>query len=224
MIFFLLFLCFSSIYAQECNIVDTVLVSGDVYASSCNVSLCQLPIYFFQPIFGSGSATCTIAVNTTLSTDLFCATLTVNTGITLFTNGYRIFVAGTFTLTGSLSNNGGNANITNAGVGAPGNSLGPGTSGGGPTAPSNQNGANGTSSTDVGIFSGQGVGGSGGVGETSGILGGLGGNIPFTSGAYTITSIYYMTTMRDLEGTLFGGGSGGGSGASGSNEGGPGYI
>jgi hypothetical protein len=45
-------------------------------------------------IFGAGSdGTVTISTNTHLSRDMYYANLTVNSGITLFTNGFKIFVS-----------------------------------------------------------------------------------------------------------------------------------
>lgn len=54
-------------------------------------------------LFGLGSdGTVTISVNTSLSRDMYYANLTVNSGITLFTNGFKIFVSGTLTNNGTI--------------------------------------------------------------------------------------------------------------------------
>lgn len=54
-------------------------------------------------LFGAGSdGTVTISVNTSLSRDMYYANLTVNSGITLFTNGFKIFVSGTLTNNGTI--------------------------------------------------------------------------------------------------------------------------
>src|SRR3990167_4303737 len=62
-----------------------------------------------QDIFGDGSdGDGTISVNTTLTTDKFYDDLTINSGITLTTVGYRIFSKGILTNNGTIANNGGN--------------------------------------------------------------------------------------------------------------------
>lgn len=63
-------------------------------------------------IFGDGSdGDITISSNTSLSRDMFYDDLTINSGVTLDTAGYRIFVKGVLTVNGTLErtpNNGGN--------------------------------------------------------------------------------------------------------------------
>ena len=57
---------------------------------------------FRQDKFGDGNdGDATISSNTSLTTDVFYNNLTVNSGVTLDTNGYRIFVKGILTLTGT---------------------------------------------------------------------------------------------------------------------------
>lgn len=54
-------------------------------------------------VFGNGiDGTVTISTNTSLSRDMYYANLTVNSGITLFTNGFKIFVSGTLTNNGTI--------------------------------------------------------------------------------------------------------------------------
>jgi len=54
-------------------------------------------------IFGNGiDGTVVISTNTFLSRDMYYVNLTVNSGITLFTNGFRIFVNGTLTNSGTV--------------------------------------------------------------------------------------------------------------------------
>lgn len=54
-------------------------------------------------LFGTGvDGTVTISTNTSLSRDMYYANLTVNSGVTLFTNGFRIFVSGTLTNSGTI--------------------------------------------------------------------------------------------------------------------------
>lgn len=57
-------------------------------------------------IYGTGSdGTVVIASNTSLSRDMYYLNLTVNTGVHLNTNGYRVFVKNTLTLTGNIGVN-----------------------------------------------------------------------------------------------------------------------
>lgn len=91
-------------------------------------------------IYGDGSdGAATISSNTTLTSDKYYTNLTVNNTITLTTDGYRVFVNGTLTLTGSgkISNigtaggnggNGANGTLSSQGVGG---SVGTAGSGGG---------------------------------------------------------------------------------------------
>jgi len=54
-------------------------------------------------IYGQGSdGNTTIASNTSLSRDMYYNNLTVNNGVHLNTNGYRVFVKGTLTLNGNI--------------------------------------------------------------------------------------------------------------------------
>lgn len=159
---------------------------------------------FRQDKFGDGNdGDATISGNTSLTADVFYNNLTVNTGITLTTAGFRLFVKGTLTLTGTAKvartgnagGNGTNAVTTTAGVaGAAGATLADGSIIGavagiigkvGATG-STQNGvgnANGTAGTagDAGIDVVKSLGTTGVAGKA----GGGGGNA--TSGAGTGT-------------------------------------
>lgn len=57
-----------------------------------------------------------ISVNTTLTRDMNYTDLTVNSGVTLNTGSYRIFVTGTLTLNGTISRSGNNASGTTGGA------------------------------------------------------------------------------------------------------------
>lgn len=64
-------------------------------------------------IFGAGSdGTVTISTNTSLSRDMYYANLTVNSSITLFTNGFKVFVSGTLTNNGTIGMPKGTAQTT----------------------------------------------------------------------------------------------------------------
>jgi hypothetical protein len=108
-------------------------------------------------IFGDGSdGDVTIATNTTLSRDMFYTNLTINSGVTLNPNGYRIFVRGTLTNNGTIARNGD----------AGGNATGATTAGGGGAGLS------------TGTLGGSAAGGAGGVAEAAdrGGAGGGGGS------------------------------------------------
>lgn len=85
---------------------------------------------FEDGAFGDGSdGSVTISANTTLTEDKHYVNLTINAGVRLNTNGYRLLVKGTLTNNGIISNNGGDGGIATAGVSA-GNTLPAGGSGG----------------------------------------------------------------------------------------------
>ena len=69
----------------------------------------------------------------TMTRDVFCANLTVNSGVTLNTAGTRIFCAGAFANAGTVQNNGANASGATAGAGGTNFSLSSGGAGGGGT-------------------------------------------------------------------------------------------
>lgn len=84
-------------------------------------------------MFGDGSdGDVVISSNTSLSRDMYYNNLTVNAGVTLTTAGYRVFVAGTLTNNGTISNGGGagGAGVNGAGGGAGGSAGTDGTHGG----------------------------------------------------------------------------------------------
>jgi len=133
-----------------------------------------------------------ISSNTTLTSDLYCNNLTINSGVVLTTNGYNIYCAGTFTNNGTINtgylNNGGTANVyANPGGSVP-NSYG--GSGGG--------GAN-----------GRGSGGSGGSTLVAG--GGVGAN-GSTPLAPTLTNNLIISWYNNGFSNYLSGGGGGGGG------------
>jgi len=136
-----------------------------------------------QDLFGDGSdGDVTISVNTTLTRDMFYGDLTVNTGVTLTTAGFRVFVKGTLTKTGTIANNGGNGGnggngsgvdggaAGSAGAVAAGGSLPAGEDGkaGGVGGTGNGGGQNGTAGT-AGDSAAKSIG-------SAGVAGGAGGN------------------------------------------------
>ncbi len=107
----------------------------------------------------------TIAVNTNLGRDMFYNILTVNAGVTLNTNGYRVFArriinSGVISNDGGAGGNGGFASGGAAGAAAAAGSLGGGYAGGvGVTGA--VNGTNGNSATNT-------LGGASGTGGVEG--------------------------------------------------------
>lgn len=70
------------------------------------------------PWFGDGSdGDVTITSNTTLTRDMYYNNLTINAGITLNTNNFRVFVRNTMTLNGTIGAPGANATNNNATIG-----------------------------------------------------------------------------------------------------------
>lgn len=144
----------------------------------------------FNDVFGDGSdGAATISSNTTLTRDVFYTTLTVNSGFTLTTAGYRIFcntsatVNGTIDRSGTTGTVGNNASGVSGGTaGAAGSGLTAGSLAGSATPSASTNGANGAGG---GNTDGTQAGGpSAAAAETnlikatgtSGVAGGKGGN------------------------------------------------
>lgn len=95
-------------------------------------------------LYGSGAdGDATISSNTDLTEDKYYDNLTINTGITLNTKGYKVFVKGTLTLTGTAKigrignagGNGGNGNNGEVGAGGAGSAGAAGASGAAGTLP-----------------------------------------------------------------------------------------
>lgn len=175
-------------------------------------------------LFGDGrDGDATISSNTNLSSDTFYNNLTVNAGVRLCTNGFRLFVKGTLTNNGTIHMDGSAGQTSGAaGSGYATGTLGPSGSGGNSSAAA---GGNGTSAAD-------GIGGSGGAGGLgSGGAGGTGGTTT-THSAVNGTSFspaappsaYDMKLWGYTGGTVkmgagSGGGGGGGDGSSGGGGG-----
>jgi len=100
-----------------------IIVADDVTLNGSSLA--------FQNIYGDGSDNdLTVSSNTTLTADAYYDNLTINTGITLNPNGYKIFVSGvlTFVGTGKIIANGGDggngATITAGAAGTRANTEG----------------------------------------------------------------------------------------------------
>jgi hypothetical protein len=194
--------------------------------------------------FGDGSdGDVTVSVNGTISRDMFYNNLTINTGITLNPSGYRIFVKGTLTLTGTgkiahngvAAGSGGNASVTSAGtagataaalaagyfpIGVAGQAGAAGAAGG-------AGGTNGTAGANVtnSVGSNGVAGGAGGAAGNPATTGGAAGTATTINAIRDLSSVFFWLAL--ISGSFVqpkssaGSGSGGG-GAGGANGGGTG--
>jgi hypothetical protein len=164
----------------------------------------------------------------TLTRDLFASTLTVNSGVTIITAGFRLFATTSVTNGGTLSCNGGaGAAIGTAGAGVvPGNyafGQGPGGAGntGAGTGPSFGSAASMLSSSGgAGGAGGLGTGGAGGAGATQGS--GPSGNAGLSNFRNPITLQSGIASIGQAPKVLAGGAGGGGGGGDATNKGGGG--
>jgi hypothetical protein len=147
-------------------------------------------------IFGNGSdGNVTISSDTTLTRDMCYNDLTINSGITLTSAGFRIRVAGTLLNNGVIC----------------GGYEGSGGVGGVGGTPSSNPGSNGTVSATEGNGSGGAGGGGGGdSGGTSGATGGNGG-----TGGRKSRSIFIATYSLNNQGIISSSGEAGGNGTNG---------
>jgi hypothetical protein len=151
----------------------------------------------------------------TLNRDVYGTTIIVNSGVTIKTNGFRMFATVALLVSGTIQNNGGNGgNATSSAVGAAGavsasNTLGNG--GAGKAGTSNAVGTAGGSVTAA-------VGGAGASGGSATNAGGAGGTVTNPTaaqgGVHTLQGIVNALRGRAEDNTLVLGGGGGGSGAS----------
>ena len=152
----------------------------------------------------------------TMSRDIYCTYLEVQSGVTLFANGFRVFVAGDLLNDGTIHNNGNNGSTSTGGVAT--NSTGPTghgtTGGGGAVVPGN--GTGGTNSI-FGTVSAAGAGSGGNAG--AGIGGGPGTNTTPSDdyGGQFAFDLFATRISGLLHGSggfvKVGGGAGGGGGA-----------
>lgn len=182
----------------------------------------------------------------TMSYDMAANNLTIDPGVIVDTNGWRLFIAGTLTNNGTIHNNGNNASgVTAGGVTNSGTHFGTGTQGGNGGATANGNG--GTATVNVpwleflnlsSVAGGVGAGangtaggtGQGGAGGGAGIAnnGGIGGAVTQAATANGIAHPQALVAGH-ADGTITpkysfasggGGGAGNGAGQSGGGGGG----
>jgi hypothetical protein len=161
----------------------------------------------------------------TLTRTIMPQNMTINSGVTIKTNGYLVFVQQTLTNNGTIANNGGNATGLGGALYAPGNFLSASNEGGDGLQASGQVGSN-----SLGAFGG--AGGAGGAG-TGAHTGGAGGTMATATGAqgglsiprmwgwwWAGTSLDHLSSHQAAAGggggggdsTNYGGGGGGGGG------------
>jgi hypothetical protein len=153
----------------------------------------------------------------TLTRDVFFANLTINTGVTLNTAGFRVFCTGTVNLIGTANiNDNGGAGGTASGGGAAGAATAAGTTvaskagGAGGTNGSGSAGSNGANQQPGGA-----AGGAGGAGTNAGGAGGTFNAVAATVGQVrTIAQAETGIFMAQGGNVALGGGAGGGGGGS----------
>jgi hypothetical protein len=153
----------------------------------------------------------------TLTRDIFLAAGTLNSGITIITNGFRIFCSGTFTNNGTIQWNGKPGSGATAGA-AVSNTAGTLQHGAAAAAPGTAGGNGGTAAGSAGTSNtNQGFGASGGVGGT-GTSGGGGaaGTATAQTAAFSpprsLLAALGATAWSDTGWVRSAGGSGGGGG------------
>jgi hypothetical protein len=162
-----------------------------------------------RAFFGDGSdGTVIIAVNTTLTRDMYYDNLTVDVGVILTPGFFRIFVKGTLALNGEITLLGVNATSSTGAVVLTAQLLSSGSSGGSSTLTGSGNG--GVLSDALG-----GTGGNGGSSNLAGGIGGVAGTGTNTTGNLTAYSLLLNASMlrANTTTTQGGGGTGGGSGS-----------
>lgn len=162
-------------------------------------------------LFGAGTdgAVSLSAGTTTLQRDMYYTNLTLSGTAVLNTNGYKIYVNGTLSMSGSSSivdngANGGNASGTTAGAGAAQNTgvtVGSGTAGG------NGGGQQNAGAAAAGTVPG--YGGNGGNGGASSNAGGLGATLTYLPERIFRHDHLYNAGIK--QGGAGGGGGGGGN-------------
>ncbi|MDE1874339.1 MAG: hypothetical protein KGI04_04475 [Candidatus Micrarchaeota archaeon] len=167
-----------------------------------NYSSIDPTVYVF---FSSGNAAVTISTATTLTGDLVCGTLTVNSGQTLTTAGYSILCNSTITNSGTISSGGTTNNPANGGpTGTVGGSASSsyGGSGGGGGGYNNVGGNGGTPTSptvnNANIQTWYGTGGLAIQTYFEGAGGGGSADVAGGSGSYGV----YMQASKVVEGTV----------------------
>jgi hypothetical protein len=141
-----------------------------------------------------------------LPADVYFNNLTINSGVTIRTNGYRIFCRGKLTNNGIITNDGN--------VASKGTSLGKGGEGGTITSTSSTPAISGSNTINTVINSN---GGRGGNRSNNAVLGGAGGVSTTLSNIEILYNPQYSIVVKDASGNFVNGGAGGGGGANGTS-------
>lgn len=235
---------------HDVDLITTPPVNNDVLTYNGSLWVSRSIQSVISTIYGSGvDGDVTISINTTLVRDMYYNNLTVNLGVVLNTNGYKVYVKGTLTNNGTIGtagNNGANGtssaapggggaatqitaaiNTTNGEIfingGPAGNAGGAGTT---------TNGASSAAIAAASIYLG-GLGGRGGLGGSGSA--GSPGNGGLVSSTYNgIDGKRYINAMTEsfwlgmyfpfgsISGSGGGAGAGGGAGTGGGSGGGGG--
>jgi hypothetical protein len=161
-----------------------------------------------SPIFGDGSdSDVTISGATTLTRNMFYRNLTINNSVTLNTDGFGIWVSGTLTVNGTISNSG--SGQAGAGPGSIVNRISVGGGLGGTAVGAGAGG---------GLVGGaQRYGGTAGAGGTgSAGAGGAAGTATAAEDSLMRMGLWSYSSVVAYGGTRIGGGPGGGGGGQGS--------
>ena len=222
------------IYVNTANIVNPATLSSE--SNIINIASTEAQST-------TSNSAITYSSNTSLSADVYATDVTINSGVTITTNGYNFYCTGTFTNNGTINTGSATGTSYNGGSGgtwdtATGTGGAGGGGGGGGAGGAGSNGGNGddVSLTYYGGAGGAGggglsrtnsyggPGGNGGNGGSNGGVagaGGAGGAGGTTAGVFpTITNSFIQSlNSSGFKNTLLGaGGGGGGGGGGGSGE------
>lgn len=230
---------------SDLYVSGTIYASGGLMASGAMLSVPSIDSFIsalhdhsdaanggpisWDAYYGDGvDGNVTIASATTLTRSMFYDQLTIASGVTLITGGFKVFCATSVTNNGTISR-AGNFGATGAAGGAggsivPGNEAGAGTAGGAGGAGQTTNGSvgvAGTGSTCQGGIGGGGGAGGNGVSGTGGALG-AGGSQTLKVSRIADTNLLAGATIVNGGTGAGGGGGGAGNGATAGGKGGGG--
>ncbi len=163
----------------------------------------------------------------TLSRDVFTSALTISSGVTLHTQGFRVFCAGALVNGGTISDTGNTATSLTGASGTQSNSFQSGQGGGSGQTGNGSGGSQGSAIGGVGSGGNGGAGGTGTAGSGGGTRGGSGSfnlRIPENAISGVTWGATQNTTFIPSGGSGGGGGGGDGTNAGGGGGGGGGVI
>jgi hypothetical protein len=164
-----------------------------------------------------------ITTDTTIFRDMYYNTLVINSGATLFTNGYRVLAKESIENNGTINREGNPASGITAGAALVVGSLGAASAGGAGGAAAGV--AGGAAANGLGGNGGAGGAGSGGAGGALGLVTLVAANV---GGVEILQTARQASKARDLANAVIlggaGGGGGGGDGVAGGGGGGGGGV